>query len=169
MPRYTFQDSKGFSGPVAAGDYVIGIEAASIGLSKSTGNEQIMLEWRVLHPVSGKGPIVYDYLQFSEKMQWKLDTWLKSIDRAPAKGTEIDIDAAFLEGVINLVAWAELSVEEYNGKRSNKIARYLTGDGKDDPLTVIGQKAKPRPTTPRVNAPTAEVDDLAFNEKEIPF
>jgi hypothetical protein len=136
MAKVTYQDREStFKPPVKPGDYVLGVEKAEIVISKSSGDEQVKLELRVLTQENGQtvqGPLVFDYLQFSDKAVWKVDVFLKSIKRQPTKGTEIDITDEWLKmNVVGALGWATLGMKEFNGKPSNELVRWISS-GKPD-------------------------------------
>jgi hypothetical protein len=79
---------------VEPGVYPATIKGAREGISKA-GNEQIELVWEL-----ESGHVIYDYLTFTAKTGFKIDSFLKSIGMAPAKGAEIEIDAGDLIGNI---------------------------------------------------------------------
>lgn len=149
MPQMTYQDREGGAKPVPAGHYIVGVEAAKLGIAKSSGNEQIALEARILYPT--EGPICYAYLGFAEKQQWVIDVFLKSIQRNPAKGVVLDITDDWLQkNVVGALGWVEIGLEEQeypagSGKkqRRNQIDRWITTrDAKHaDPYTVFSETA----------------------------
>jgi hypothetical protein len=82
----------------------------------------IKLRLRVFHDDGREGPIMFDYLVFSETTFWKIDHFLKACSQHPGEGCEIDLDVRDMPG------WecdATLKVETYEGVRSNKIQSYL--------------------------------------------
>ena len=147
MPQVTYQDREGNAPPVPAGDYIVGIESAKLGISKSSGNEQIAVEARVLMK-EGSGPLVYAYLGFSEKQQWVIDVFLKSVQRAPAKGVTLDISDDWLQqNIVGALGWVSIGLEDddYNGKKRqrNTINRWITTrDAKHpDPYPMYSESA----------------------------
>lgn len=143
--RYEDREST-FKPPVKPGDYCLGVEKAELCYAKSSGDEQVKLELRVLMKdetgATVTGPMVYDYLQFGEKTVWKFDVFMKAIKRQPEKGTEIDVTNDWLKSnVVGGVGWATLGIEEFNGKESNKIVRWISG-GKPDQYKQFGIENK---------------------------
>jgi len=141
MPKITYNDREDTFVPVPAGDYILGVEAAEIKFSKSSGNEQVEVKCRILtvRPDGSvsHGPLVFDYLLFDEKMGWKFDMFMKAIRKAPKKGTEIEVNEQWLKDtVVGSLGWAAISIDEHNGKKRNKIVRWITS-GKDNPYDCI--------------------------------
>jgi len=132
MASYVYGDRKAPELFVAESDYVFGVESAEIKLSKA-GNEQIELKLRILLDGGKEGPLVYDYLGFDEKFAWKIDVFLKAIQKAPAKGAQVEIDNAWLDqNVKTALGWARFTVDEFKGRKNNKVAHYITNP-KTDP------------------------------------
>lgn len=127
--EYQFQDRDNKVFCVPAGVYGLGLVKAEVGLSKA-GNDQIKLTLKVLTTESGKevvdGPTVFDYLSFDEKSSWKVDVFLKAIKRQPKKGEVLTFDTEYCEKVLQgTLTWANLTVDEYQGRKNNKIAQYI--------------------------------------------
>lgn len=128
---------------VPKGQYILGIEKGTEELSKK-GNEQIKLECRIFtKQPDGKfapGPMCFEYLTFDDKMLWKIDTFLKSVQKAPAKGVELEMNQAWIDSqLVSALGWADLTVEEYQGRSSNKIAAWLqVGLKTPNPYPLIG-------------------------------
>jgi hypothetical protein len=111
------------------GDYDFVVNDAVEKKSKS-GNPMIELKLMVgTHP-NEKG--VFDYLVFDGKSEWKLDSFLHSIQRHPGVGVEMDIDPMDFVGEKGR---AKIKVELYNGNKSNKVQGYLFDkDAKQKPI-----------------------------------
>lgn len=158
MASYRFQNRDNIDqyASVPNGDYILGIEAAEVALTKK-GDDKIEVQLRVVHPLPAgveKGPLIYDHLLFSEKASWRIDTFLKSLGKQPKeKDVVVEIDNAFLqENVVARLCWATLTTEEYEGVKRNKVARYIT-NGKPDPYPMVNVK---QPAVP------AEDEELGF-------
>lgn len=149
MPKYTYQDRDNNIMSVPEGDYVFGVAAAEMRLSKQ-GNDMIELRLRLLGPfedgkMAEKGPLVYDYLVFGEKSEWKIDVFLKAIQKAPSKGAEVDITDDWLKReVTGALGWAHFSLEEYNGKKNNKVAFYISkrSANQGDPYKLFAREGE---------------------------
>jgi len=107
---------------VEAGEYLANVTGFEFKLSKS-GND--MLELRL--STEPDGAKLYEYLVFTDSMGWKIDVVLKALGLAPKEGEEIDIDEKFVEDHIMFAqGWVQVVVEEYEGKKRNKIAQWIT-------------------------------------------
>ena len=111
------------------GDYDFVVNDAVEKNSKS-GNPMIELKLMVgTHP-NEKG--VFDYLVFDGKSEWKLDTFLYSIQRHPGVGVEMEIDPLNFVGEKGR---AKIKMDIYNGNKSNKVQGYLFDkDAKQNPV-----------------------------------
>lgn len=141
MAKFTYQDREQKAFFVPEADYILGVKSAVLALSKSSGNEQIEVQLEVVHgpklTSDQKGVVVYDYLIFGEKTDWKIDLFLKAAKRQPKKGDELDITDEWLsKHVVGALLWAHLVVEEYQGKKRSKIGQYLT-NMKEDPYAMF--------------------------------
>lgn len=121
---YKSTGATGSSFAVPAGTYRVRVIEASEDTSKS-GNDMVKLKLRVLKPDGGEGPALFDYLVLSENASWKIDQFLAACGHPTAEGDDVSLD------VDDMIGWeceADLSVEEYNGKKSNKVAAYVVAD-----------------------------------------
>ena len=105
---------------VEPGTYRLRVLEAKEDTSKG-GNDMIKLKLRVIKEDGSDGPALFDYLVMSENAGWKIDQFLSACGQHPGEGIEavLDVDA--------MIGWeceAELSVETYQGKKSNKVAGY---------------------------------------------
>ncbi len=106
---------------VSAGTYTVRVIEATEDTSKS-GNDMVKLKLRIVLNSGHDGPALFDYLVLSEGASWKIDQFLGAMGKHPGEGKEISLNAD------EMVGWegeADLSVEEYNGKKSNKVAAYI--------------------------------------------
>src|SRR5436190_22241802 len=109
---------------VAPGDYAFRVIEASEEKSQS-GNDMIKLKLRPIKKDGTDGPALFDYLVFSKTSHWKIDAFLKSCGKHPGDGVEADLDT---DDMIGWEGEATLSVDTYDGKKSNKVAAYLFED-----------------------------------------
>lgn len=124
MPiTHVFNDEDNKPDAVEPGVYAATIEEVTEKVSKSSGNEMLEIVWRL----DINGLLVYDYLVFSEKTGFRVDTLLKATGHAPAKGETIEINACDLSG---WRAFIELKIEDdpKHGKK-NKVVKYVTNEG----------------------------------------
>ena len=111
---------------VPNGDYLVTVIEASETFSKA-GDEMIKLKLEV----EEHGVRLYDYLVATESSFWKIDTFRKAIGEAVVEGEEVELSASALEG---RQGYARLMVEEYQGKKNNKVEMWLTDRAPKAPL-----------------------------------
>jgi hypothetical protein len=132
MPSYTASTPSERPDHVEPGDYEVEIVDAIETISKS-GHEMIELKLK-----TSAGSYLYDFLVFIPSAFWKIDSFRAATgeDVTPEQDVEITADH-----VVGRTGTTRLVVEEYNGKKRNKVAAWLTGNAK--PAT--------QPQTPRSN------------------
>lgn len=106
---------------VPPGTYQLRVIEAAEDTSKS-GNDMVKLKLRVIKPDGSEGPALFDYLVLSESAQWKIDQFLAACDNHPGEGEQVIID---VDAMIGWECEAELTVETYEGKKSNKVGNYV--------------------------------------------
>jgi hypothetical protein len=118
MPQYQFNDEGGGGYKLLPeGDHLLEVVNVTEKVSKS-GNEMLVLD---LECEQGK---VQDYLVFSPKTGWKIDTFLKSVGKAPkSKGVMVDVTPALCLGA---QGWARIEHEKDDeGKSWPRVAAWL--------------------------------------------
>ncbi|MFA5153479.1 MAG: DUF669 domain-containing protein [Clostridia bacterium] len=117
--RHQFNDEDNRASFVKPGVYPATIVRAEETISKASGNEMIKLAWKLDTPADW----VWDYLTFSSKTTWRVNTFLKACGIAPEKGNDIELVA---DELVGLHALLELEIEEdRNGQTRNRVARYV--------------------------------------------
>ena len=109
---------------VEPGTYKLRVIEAEEDTSKS-GNDMVKLKLRVIKDDGREGPALFDYLVLSETTGWKIDQFLSACGEHPGEGEDVDLD------VDKMIGWeceAELTVETYQGKKSNKVQAYCPMD-----------------------------------------
>lgn len=130
----TFNDSENIINLVPEGDYKFTVVDFAIGLSsggKTSGSEKYEVKYEV---EKGKEKsITYDTLIDHELCAWKLDTFLKCSGVRLAKGERFTFrkDEAESQNIrwinpLGLRGWFKLFVDEYQGKKRNKVSMYYT-------------------------------------------
>lgn len=132
MPSYNFtnQENKIFE-PVPAGDYILEVVKCEFGIvasGNSSGSEKMELTLQV----EGKDTRLFETLTFSEKAAWKIDTFVKACNllidgKPPVLNQPIDFTEPM---VVGLRGWATLFVDEYQGKKRNKVRVWITNKEK---------------------------------------
>ena len=116
--KYTSQNADNFPRFVQPGDYLVTVIEASETFSKA-GDEMIKLKLEV----EEHGVHLFDYLVATESSFWKIDTFRKAIGESVVEGEEVELSASEIEG---RQGYARLKVEEYQGKKNNKVELWLT-------------------------------------------
>ena len=124
--KYVSQNADNLPRFVPNGDYLVTVIEASETFSKA-GDEMIKLKLEV----EEHGVRLYDYLVATESSFWKIDTFRKAIGEAVVEGEEVELSASDLEG---RQGYARLMVEEYQGKKNNKVEMWLTDRAPKAPL-----------------------------------
>jgi len=117
--RYTSQNEEAQSRFVEPGDYTVTIIDAVEAVSKGSGAEMIKLKLEV----EPQGVHLYDYLVGCEAAAWKIDAFRKSVGDDVQPDTESEINPRDL---IGRQGRARLKIEEYDGRRHNKVEAWLT-------------------------------------------
>lgn len=109
------------------GNYLCAVIGAEEKTSKA-GSEMIELKCEVIGPdvPEEEGAIFYDYLVFSESSFWKITRALRAMGMTFEDDEEVEIEAPELEGK---TFEATLTVEDFKGRKSNKVGDYLVPDG----------------------------------------
>lgn len=171
MPVFKDQDNKDFV-LLPPGDYVFRVESMECGIStgsKTAGSPFWEFELAIEDP---RGGVVFERLTDHSLCSWKIDTFLKSTNAAPPKGTAFDFSQEAAESAgcvwvdpIGLRGHCQLTVEEYKKVfstekyKNNKVAVFLTNKPK------LPRAERPKQEEPPIaSAPTSEpeTDDLPF-------
>ena len=117
MPSYTSSEPTSRPDYVEPGDYTIEVVNAEESISKSR-NEMIELKLRV----EPSGAILYDCLVFTPNAFWKIDAFRAATGETVTPDEDVEINADELIGRTGRV---RLIIEEYNGKKRNKVTAWL--------------------------------------------
>ncbi len=82
----------------------------------------IKLTLAILKPDGSTGCRLFDYLVFSPSSFWKIDAFRASCGEDVTPGESVDLDA---DDLIDRECEATISVETYDGKKSNKVTSYI--------------------------------------------
>ena len=149
MPSYTASTPSERPDHVEPGDYEVEIVDAIETISKS-GHEMIELKLKT----SG-GCYLYDFLVFIPSAFWKIDSFRAATGEAVTPETDVEIVP---DDLIGRTGTARLTVEEYNGKKRNKVAAWLA--------PKAGRM--PAKATPAAN-PVAQSQPQSTEDDNIPF
>ncbi len=117
MPTYTASEPSNRPDAVDPGEYQLEIVNAEESVSQA-GNDMIELKLRV----EPAGAILYDNLVFTPRAFWKIDSFRSAIGDTVTPGEEVDVIA---DELIGRRGRARLSVEEFGGRKRNRVAAWL--------------------------------------------
>jgi hypothetical protein len=118
MPTYKSSEPTSRPDFVEAGDYTVEILGAEESISQKSHNEMIELKLKV----EPSGAILYDNLVFTANAFWKIDAFRAATGEKVTPDEDVEIIA---DDLIGRTGRARLIVEEYNGKKRNKVAAWL--------------------------------------------
>ena len=118
MPTYKSSEPTIRPDFVEAGDYTVEVIGAEESISQKSHNEMIELKLKV----EPSGSILFDNLVFVPNAFWKIDSFRASTGETVTPDEDVDIIA---DDLIGRKGRARLIVEEYNGKKRNKVAAWL--------------------------------------------
>lgn len=116
MPSYTASTPTERPDFVDPGDYQVEVIDAVETVSK-TGHEMIELKLK-----TQLGSYLYDFLVFIPNAFWKIDSFRAATGEEVSPEEEVEITG---DDLIGRTGKARLSVEEYNGKKRNKVIAWL--------------------------------------------
>lgn len=117
MPTYKSSEPTSRPDFVPAGDYTVEILNAEESVSKQ-GNDLIELKLRI----EPSGAICFDNLVFTQNAFWKIDAFRAATGETVIPDEEVNIEC---DELIGRTGRARLVVEEYNGRKRNKVAAWL--------------------------------------------
>ncbi len=123
MPTYKASIPAERPDHVEPGDYRVEVVDAVETTSKR-GHEMIELKLR-----TEAGSFLYDFLVFTETAYWKIDAFRAATGEEVADEDEVTIHADDLIGRRGRV---RLVVEEFEGRKRNKVAAWLAADSRED-------------------------------------
>jgi hypothetical protein len=146
MPSYNASTPTERPDHVEPGDYEVEVIDAIESLSRS-GHEMIELKLK-----TSAGSILYDFLVFIPNAFWKIDSFRAATGEVVMSATDVEIIA---DDLIGRTGTARLFVEEFKGKKRNKVAAWLTRKAgtKSAPKAISNAKPAVQPQ------PEAEEDD----------
>ena len=145
MPSYTASTPSERPDHVEPGDHPVEVIDAVESLSRS-GHEMIELKLR-----TSAGSYLYDFLVFIPSAFWKIDSFRAATGEAVTPEDDVEIVA---DDLIGRTGTARLIVEEYNGKKRNKVAAWLAAKAGRMPAMPTAKPA----TQPK----SIEDDDIPF-------
>jgi hypothetical protein len=119
MPSYKASTPTERPDHVEPGDYEVEIVDAVETTSKN-GHEMIELKLK-----TSEGSYLYDFLVFIPSAFWKIDAFRAATGEAVTPDEDVELTS---DDLVGRTGHARLSVEEYNGRKRNKVAAWLTGN-----------------------------------------
>ena len=149
MPTYKASTPTERPDHVEPGDYEIEIIDAVETLSKS-GHEMIELKLK-----TSAGSYLYDFLVFIPNAYWKIDSFRAATGEAVTPDEETEITA---DDLVGRTGTARLVIEEYNGKKRNKVVAWLTPKPGRTPAKAAS-----------VAKPATQFQPKSIEDDDIPF
>lgn len=140
MPSYNASTPTERPDFVEPGDYKVEVIDATETVSKG-GHEMIELKLR-----TEAGSYFYDFLVFIPNAFWKIDAFRAATGEEVTPGDDVEITG---DDLIGRAGTARLSVEEYNGRKRNKVAAWLTPKPGEKPAATPSAKSAPQPRSTR--------------------
>jgi hypothetical protein len=116
MPTYRASEPTDRPDFVPPGEYDVEVIDASETVS-SKGHDMIELKLR-----TATGCVFYDFLVFTGNAFWKIDSFRAALGEPITPGEDVEVLA---DDLIGRRARARLTVEEFNGRKRNKVAAWL--------------------------------------------
>jgi len=133
-PDYVFTDKDNLQLFTDPGDYqfeVIEFECAISSGPKTRGSRVTNVKLKLLP----SGVHVYEQLIFHPSMGWKIDTFVKSTGIAvPIGQMPPELARGNERLLIGLRGWCTVFIDEYQGKKKNRVSVWITNRGKVDRL-----------------------------------
>jgi hypothetical protein len=133
MPSYKASTPTERPDFVEPGDYQVEVIDAVETVSKS-GHEMIELKLR-----TEAGSLVYDFLVFTPNAFWKIDSFRAATGEQVSPEDDVEITA---DDLIGRTGTASLTIEEYNTKKRNKVAAWLTPKISGKPAVIPAIKTR---------------------------
>jgi hypothetical protein len=149
MPTYKASTPTERPDHVEPGDYEVEIVDAVETLSKS-GHEMIELKLK-----TSAGSYLYDFLVFIPNAYWIIDSFRAATGEAVTPDEETEITA---DDLVGRTGTARLVIEEYNGKKRNKVVAWMTPKPGRTPAKVAP-----------VAKPATQFQPKSIEDDDIPF
>ena len=117
MPSYRSSEPTSRPDYVEPGEYTVEVINAEETTSQK-GSDMIELKLRV----QPSGAVIFDHLVFTESAFWKIDAFRAATGETVTPDQDVEIRA---DDFIGRTGRARLTVEEFNGRKRNKIAAWL--------------------------------------------
>ena len=134
MPSYRSSEPTARPDYVEPGEYTVEVLNAEETVSQK-GSDMIELKLRV----QPSGATLFDHLVFMETAFWKIDAFRAATGENVAPDQEVEIRA---DDLIGRTGRVRLIVEEFNGRKRNKVAAWLAPMPANAALTNANPKPK---------------------------
>lgn len=121
MPTYRASIPTERPDHVEPGEYQVEVVDAAETMSKR-GHDMIELKLK-----TPQGSYLYDFLVFTETAFWKIDAFRAATGEQVTPGQDVEIAG---DDLIGRRGKARLVVEEYDGRKRNKVASWLIAAAK---------------------------------------
>ena len=141
-------------GLIPEGTYDLAVVEVKKGITKVSKKDKLNIRWKIVSEAS-KNRQFFDDILLQESMLWRLNNALKAIE-SPLADNEIDSVESIMRAFRNKTITAEIIIEDFKGKESNKIGSFsvCTTQYADSTAPAMGSGT-------RTSAPQEE-DDLPF-------
>lgn len=143
MPSYRSSEPTARPDYAEPGEYTVEVVNAEETVSQK-GSDMIELKLRV----QPSGATFFDHLVFTETAFWKIDAFRAATGDDVTPDQEVEIHA---DDLIGRTGRARLVVEEFNGRKRNKVAAWLPP-----------KPANAAPHHPNANLQPKDDDNLPF-------
>jgi hypothetical protein len=133
MPSYRSSEPTSRPDYVEPGEYTVEVVNAEETVSQK-GSEMIELKVRA----QPSGATFFDHLVFTESAFWKIDAFRAATGENVTPDQDVEIRA---DDLIGRTGRARLIVEEFNGRKRNKIAAWLA----PKPVNAALNNGNPKP------------------------
>lgn len=137
MPSYRSSEPTARPDYVEAGEYTVEVLNAEETVSQK-GSDMIELKLRV----EPSGAIMFDHLVFTETAFWKIDAFRAATGETVTPEQEVEIRG---DDLIGRTGRAKLLVEEFNGRKRNKVAAWLAPKPANAGIAGTNPTPNPKP------------------------
>jgi len=136
MPSYRSSEPTTRPDYVEPGEYEVEVVNAEETVSQK-GSDMIELKLRV----QPSGATLFDHLVFMETAFWKIDAFRAATGENVTPDQDVEIRG---DDLIGRTGRARLIVEEFNGRKRNKVAAWLAPKPANAALTSANPNPKPK-------------------------
>ena len=135
MPSYRSSEPTSRPDFVEPGEYTLEVLNAEEAVSQK-GSDMIELKLRI----QPSGAILFDHLVFMDTAFWKIDAFRAATGEHVGADQEVEIRA---DDLIGRTGRAKLIVEEFKGRKRNKVGAWLLPAPASAPLHTATPSANP--------------------------